>query len=65
VSSSDASLLYIDILDEAKTLEERELIIDKINNKTINEMASTRLYSRETVRKKLKKIAVNMKDKFN
>jgi DNA-directed RNA polymerase specialized sigma subunit len=65
VSSSDASLLYIDILDEAKTLEERELIIDKIKNKTINEMANTRLYSRETVRKKLKKIAVNMKDKFN
>lgn len=65
VSSSNSDSLFIDILDEAKTEEERNLIIDKISNKTINEMASTRLYSRETVRKKLKKIASNMKDKFN
>lgn len=63
--SNNANLLYIDMLDEAKTDEERQLMIDKISNQTINEMASTRAYSRETVRKKLKKIAHNMKDKFN
>tara|TARA_B100001778_G_scaffold331885_1_gene337110 strand:- start:2114 stop:2596 length:483 start_codon:yes stop_codon:yes gene_type:complete len=65
VPSINADLLVVDLLDEAKTKEERDLIIDKISNKTINEMAQTRTYSRETVRKKLKKIAANMKDKFN
>lgn len=65
VPSTNTDLLVIDLLDEAKTQEERDLIIDKISNKTINEMAQTRTYSRETVRKKLKKIAANMKDKFN
>ena len=44
----------IDILDETRTQEEAELILDKYYNMTINEMAKKRNSNRETVRKKLK-----------
>lgn len=54
----------IDLLDEAQSEEEFELIKDKISNMTINEIAETRDYSRETVRKKIKKISNRIHAKF-
>ena len=58
-------ILKIDLMDEVLTREEFDLLSDKISNMTINEMAAVRDYSRETVRKKLKKISSRIKDKFN
>ena len=54
-SKSNDNLLMelVDILDSD---EEKQLLIDKYMNKTIQEMSESRAYSRETVRKKLKKI---------
>ena len=52
-------------MDEVLNSEEFDLLNDKISNMTINEMAAVRDYSRETVRKKLKKISGRIKDKFN
>ena len=50
---------------ELKTEEEKELIIDKLSNMTIQEMADKRSYSRETVRKKLKKIFAHLKNRLS
>jgi len=58
------STLLMEIIDELKTDEEKDLIIDKFYNLTIEEMASKRNYSRETVRKKLKKVYSQLQDKF-
>lgn len=53
---SDNTTLLFDLLDELDNVEDKELLMDKFNNMTIEEMAHKRTYSRETVRKKLKKI---------
>jgi DNA-directed RNA polymerase specialized sigma subunit len=64
IPNKDANLLIIDIMDEVESQEEMELLQDKLSNMTINEMAEKRLYSRETVRKKIKKIGNRIKSKF-
>lgn len=64
IPNSGSEMLLIEILDEIKDEEDRSLIIDKINNLTIQEMADKREYSRETVRKKLKKIISKIQPKF-
>lgn len=61
----NSDILLVDILDELKNPEDRDLIVDKMSNMTIEEMANKRPYSRETVRKKLKKITDTLKTKFN
>lgn len=53
-----------EILDELPSQEDRELIIDKYHNLTIQEMAAKRHYSRETVRKKLKKIYQHLQNQW-
>lgn len=55
--------ILFEILDCLNTDEEKDLIMDKYSNMTINEMAEKRNYSRETVRKKLKKIYQKLNDK--
>ena len=65
ISRDNGDILKIDLMDEVLTREEFDLLSDKISNMTINEMAAVRDYSRETVRKKLKKISRRIKDKFN
>ncbi len=65
IASTNADLLKIEIMDEVLNQEEFDLLRDKISNMTINEMSAKRDYSRETVRKKLKKISNRIKDKFN
>jgi DNA-directed RNA polymerase specialized sigma subunit len=56
--------LMVDILDEITNEEDRQLLLDKISNMTIQEMANKRNISRETVRKKLKKLTKNFQQKF-
>lgn len=56
--------LLIDILDELSSEEDKQLLLDKISNMTIQEMADKRNISRETVRKRLKKLVQNFQDKF-
>lgn len=65
ISRENGDILKIDLMDEVLNSEEFDLLNDKISNMTINEMAAVRDYSRETVRKKLKKISGRIKDKFN
>ena len=62
MSFSENNILF-EILDCLNTDEEKDLIMDKYSNMTINEMAEKRNYSRETVRKKLKKIYQKLNDK--
>jgi|TARA_B100001564_G_scaffold55365_1_gene42163 DNA-directed RNA polymerase specialized sigma subunit len=64
VPDSDDSILKIDLLDEAENDEELQLMKDKISNMTIQEMSDKRVYSRETVRKRLKKISKKLHPKF-
>jgi DNA-directed RNA polymerase sigma subunit (sigma70/sigma32) len=61
-SKTDNTTLIFDLLDELETKEEKDLLMDKFNNMTIEEMAQKRTYSRETVRKKLKKIYSNLRN---
>lgn len=65
IESPHSPINLLDILDELKTEEEKELIIDKLSNMTIQEMADKRSYSRETVRKKLKKIFAHLKNRLS
>jgi DNA-directed RNA polymerase specialized sigma24 family protein len=53
-----------EILDELKDEEEKDLITQKLENKTINEIAKTKPYSRETARKKINHIFDKLRDKF-
>ena len=63
-SKVDSNLIF-SIVDELETEEERDLIIDKYMNLTIQEMAEKREYSRETVRKKLKNIYAKIRESHN
>jgi len=56
ITKQGNSTVLFDILDEANSSEEEELILDKYYNMTINEMAEKRSSNRETVRKKLKNV---------
>lgn len=64
IVKTNEQYLLIDILDEISSEEDKQLLIDKINNMTIQEMANKRDISRETVRKRLKKLVQKFQDKF-
>jgi DNA-directed RNA polymerase specialized sigma subunit len=64
IAENNEQYLMIDILDEITNDEDRQLILDKISNMTIQEMANKRNISRETIRKKLKKLTKNFQRKF-
>ena len=64
VSFNDNTTLMIDILDELQDQTERQMILDRISKMTINEMAKKYNVSRETVRKRIKKITKKFQDKF-
>ena len=53
-----------DILDELESEEEIQLIMDRISKVTINEIAKKSNVSRETIRKKIKKILNRFENKF-
>ena len=62
---SDHESVLVDIFDELQNEEEKDLISDRICNMTINEIAKKNHVSRETIRKKIKKITERFKYKFN
>lgn len=64
ISKKDNNPIIAEIIDSLESQEDIDLIIDKYHNLTIQEMADKRLYSRETVRKKLKKIYNNLQKQF-
>lgn len=64
VKKSDPYFM-IDLMDELKTEEERQLFLDKLSNMTIEEMAQKRNSNRETTRKKLKKLVTNLHKKLS
>lgn len=63
IASGQPSIM-MDIMDELDNDEERSLMIDKYANLTIEEIANKRSYSRETARKRLKKIYKKVKNNF-
>jgi DNA-directed RNA polymerase specialized sigma24 family protein len=65
ISSKDTSTMIVDILDELSTEDERSLVLDKISNMTIDEMATKRNSNRETTRKKLNKALRKIRKKFS
>jgi DNA-directed RNA polymerase specialized sigma subunit len=64
IASNNEQYLLIDLLDEVQNEDDKNLLMDKISNMTIQEMADKRNVSRETVRKRLKKLAKNFHYKF-
>lgn len=64
IKKSDPYLM-IDLVDELKTEEEKELFFDRLSNMTIEEMAKKRNSNRETTRKKLNKMIENMHKRVN
>lgn len=64
IDNNRDDFFMIDLLDELKTTEEKDLIIDKMSNMTIQEMADKRNISRETVRKRIKKLSKTFRNKF-
>jgi len=54
----------VDLMDEIDTADDKDLLMDRIAGKTISEMAETRNVSRETVRKRVNKIAKNIREKY-
>ena len=47
----------IDLMDEINKCSDKELLIDRMNNLTIKEIAEKRQCNRETIRRKIKKSA--------
>lgn len=64
VASNYNPHFIMEILDELEDAEDRDLLIDKYSNMTINEMAKKRSSNRETVRKKLKNVLKKIEQKF-
>lgn len=64
IAGHDANYLMLEILDELKTEEEKEFIMDKFSNMTIDEMAIKRNSNRETTRKNLNKVITKLKKSF-
>jgi len=57
----DLSKEMVEIFDELRNDEERELIMDKYSNMSIKEIAMKHNINRETVRKKIKNIMARIK----
>jgi hypothetical protein len=53
-----------DLMDEFKNDEDKELICDRMSNMTISEIAKKHGKNRESVRRKIHKLADSIKDKF-
>ena len=56
--------LLVDLLDELKNDDEKELILDRMSKMTIKEIAKKHNVSRETIRKRIKNITNGFKQKF-
>jgi DNA-directed RNA polymerase specialized sigma24 family protein len=65
IMNKDNQYLIIDLLDEFDNDYDKELIMDKMKNMTIDEMAKKRNSNRETTRKKLKKLVNKLQKNFS
>ncbi len=63
-AENSCDTMMVDILDELDSEEEIQLIMDRISKVTINEIAKKSNVSRETIRKKIKKILYRFENKF-
>ncbi len=64
LTENSCDTMMVDILDELDSEEEIQLIMDRISKVTINEIAKKSNVSRETIRKKIKKILYRFENKF-
>ena len=64
ISSKTDPFFSIDLMDEFKNAEDRDLIEDRLSNMTIAEISEKRGKNRESIRRKIHKLADNIKDKF-
>lgn len=64
ISSKDDPFFVIDLMDEFKNEDDRQLICHKLSNMTISEIAHSVGKNRESVRRKIHKLVDNVKDKF-
>lgn len=64
IPSNRDHFLMIDLMDEFKNKEDKELIEDRMSNMTISEISEKHGKNRESVRRKIHKLADNIKDKF-
>lgn len=64
ISVLDYSQIYTDIMDEAQNEEEKQILMNRAAKKTIEEIGKIMGYSRETVRKKIKKMESRIRCKF-
>lgn len=56
--------LMIDIMDEFKNEEDKSLMNDRLSNMTISEISEKHGKNRESIRRKINKLADSIKDKF-
>jgi hypothetical protein len=63
ISQNRDFFFMIDLLDELEE-DDKELIIDRMSNMTIVEMAKKHNSNRETIRRKVNKLAKKIKKKF-
>jgi hypothetical protein len=64
ISSESDPFFLIDLLDEFTNDYDRELICSKLSNMTISEISDKVGKNRESVRRKIHKLAENVKHKF-
>ena len=63
-SPNSTDVLMIDLFDEAKTEEQKEYLVDKMNYTSNGKIAEKHGVTRETLRKRYKKFTKGFKDKF-
>jgi len=56
--------LMTDLIDEFKNEEDKNLIMDRLSNMTISEISEKYGKNRESIRRKIHKLADSIKDKF-
>lgn len=64
ITSNIDYTFLIDLMDEFPNAEDRNLIQDRLENMTISEISNKHGKNRETVRRKIHKLAESIKDKF-
>ncbi len=63
-SDNSTDIMLIDLFDEAKNDDERQLLVDKLNYISNGKIAQKYGVTRETLRKRYKKFTESFKDKF-
>lgn len=64
IPSKNNSFFYIDLMDEFKNEDDQNLINDRLSNMTISEISNKYGKNRESVRRKIHKLADSVRNKF-